>query len=163
MPDKVTVFTSSALAEAIADELLHSPLGVIADSLPQFDVPTTVEELANRVKICERFAEAEAHAMLWLIIRNAETVCYLAQIDLALFPGAISAARTCFEVGVRGLWMLQPKTAEEREGICEVLVHGVGKETNDLCRALGGLGLFHSEVSAPLVVMCRSRLTEAGE
>jgi hypothetical protein len=47
--------------------------------------------------------------------------------------------------------------------ICEVLVYGVRKEANDLRRALWGLGLFHSEVLAPLVLMCRSRLTDAGE
>src|ERR1035437_7919295 len=47
--------------------------------------------------------------------------------------------------------------------IREMLVHGVSKEANDLCCALGRLGCFHGAVSAPLVIICRSRLTEAGE
>jgi len=88
------------------------------------EVAAMVGELCDRVldgyspetRVCKRYSEVEAHAMLWLVIRNAEAVCYLAQIDLASFPGAISAARTSFEVAVRALWMLQPASAEEREG-----------------------------------------------
>jgi hypothetical protein len=108
MPNDFCLTENPVVAPTKAIELVTNLTGELCDRV--------LEGYAPEKRICKRFAEAEAHALLLLIIRNAETVCYLAQIDLGMFPGAISAARTCFEVAVRGLWMLQPTTAEEREG-----------------------------------------------
>jgi hypothetical protein len=63
---------------------------VVAPTKEILRIATLIGELTDRViegyaphtRICRRNSDVEAHAMLWLIIRNAETVCYLAQIDL---------------------------------------------------------------------------------
>ena len=108
MPDLVPLTFDPVVAPTKEILRVVSLLGDLIDRV--------IEGYAPHTRVCKRYSDVEAHAMLWLVIRNAETVSYLAQIDLGLFPGAISAARTCFEVAIRALWMLQPATAVEREG-----------------------------------------------
>ena len=53
--------------------------------------------------------------MMWLLMRQVESVICLARRDLILLPGALPIARTAFETGIKILWMLDPDDPYERE------------------------------------------------
>jgi len=60
-------------------------------------------------------ANDESLLLLYLIIRDIESVTHLARKDLVLLPSAMKLTRSVFEMSMKTLWMLEPQDPFDRE------------------------------------------------
>jgi hypothetical protein len=60
-------------------------------------------------------APLESLNLMYLMIRNIDSIILLARYDLVLLPSAMQLTRNVFEMAMNVLWMLAPKEEFERE------------------------------------------------
>jgi hypothetical protein len=97
---------------------------IILPPTPEIErVCDLLEQLIHRFLLARRTvpslgtyeSETESLNLMYLIIRNVESITALAKKDLVLLPSAMNLTRTVFEMAMKTLWMLEPKDPFDRE------------------------------------------------
>lgn len=82
-----------------------------------------------------------ASHFLRLIDRNVKSILHICQVDLTLFPAAVSLSRTVIEIATNTIWLLEPPSYIERENR---LIALLDEETSALDKYIRNIEVLES-------------------
>lgn len=107
-------------------------------------------------------APIESLNLMYLMIRNVESIIIMARHDLVILPSAMHLTRSVFEMAIKTLWMLAPSDEFEREVRWLAQLHTEEKYFDRFAQRMSKIGIDNTDVIKTRDVISKFRLDVTG-